>query len=49
MEMDSTHKVGQKKLTNNKKLITDLEEFIIIQYSLEKLVLKNGEKLFQMK
>jgi len=49
MEMDSTHKVGLKKITNNKKLTMDLVGFIIILFSLEKLVLKNGEKLFQMK
>lgn len=49
MVMDSTHKVDQKKITNNKKLAMDLVEFIIIPFSLEKLVLKNGEKLFQMK
>ena len=48
-EMDFTHKVGLKKITNNKKLVMDLGEFIIFQFSLEKLVLKDGGKFFQMK
>lgn len=49
MEMDFTHKVGLKKITNSKKQTMDLEVFTIIQFNLEKLVLKNGEKFFQMK
>lgn len=49
MEMDFTHKVGLMKITNNKKQTMDLVVFTIIQFHLEKLVLKNGEKFFQMK
>ena len=49
MEMASTLKVGLKKITNNKKQAIVLVEYIIIQFILEKLALKNGEKLFQMK
>jgi hypothetical protein len=49
MEMDFTHKVGLKKITNSKKQAMDLVVFTIIQFSLEKRVLKNGEKFFQMK
>jgi len=48
MEMDFIHKVGQKKIINSKTLAMDLVVFIIIQFSLEKPVLKNGEKFFQM-
>jgi hypothetical protein len=47
--MDFTHKVDQKKITNSKKQAMDLVVFTIILFSLEKLVLKNGEKFFQMR